>query len=74
MGKGNIYFSNDMKKCLSVLEEAIEMIEDANEKEKADYAIKYLKETAEKGIEPIEMYNVSRGCPTNERRVKTGKE
>ena len=72
MGKNDIIFSNDMKKCLDILEEAVSKIDDNSEKEKADFAIKYLQETAKKGIEPMEVYEVARGCPTGERKIKTG--
>ncbi len=74
MGNGNIFFSNNMKICLDILNSAIQNIKDPVEFDKADYAIKYLLETSRKGIEPITPYDVARGCPTAERRIKTGIE
>ncbi len=72
MGKNDIYFSNDMKECLDILENAVSKINDPSEKEKAGFAIKYLQETAKKGLEPIAVYEVARGCPNERRLVKTG--
>ncbi len=74
MDYGNIYFSKDMKQCLDIIEEAINGISDEKTRDEADYAIKYLKETAAKGVEPTSLYNVKRGCPTAERKIKTGIE
>lgn len=72
MGKDDIVFSRDMIECLDILEKAVSKIDDNSEKEKADFAIKYLQETAKKGIEPRSVYNVARGCPTDEKKIKTG--
>ncbi|MCK4890905.1 MAG: hypothetical protein KAS97_13300 [Candidatus Aminicenantes bacterium] len=74
MGKDDIVFSRDMIECLNILDKAVQKMEDPKEKEKADFAIKYLLETASKGIEPMSLYSVARGCPNIRRLVKTGTE
>ena len=74
MDKNAIYFSNEMKDCLEIIDKVIKLIPEDKERDKADYAIKYLLETANKGIEPIKLYSVKRGCPDDMRRIKTGIE